>query len=208
MDPTTDRTLDPTNDLTTDPTEVPTDALTVAEAAEVLGITTEAARMRVKRGTLPSTRIGGTVYVLMDRPNLEPNGPNGPNAGPNDQSDSRPNGAVGGTTSRTNGRPNGHPDGAGALLAAKDETIEELRDRVEQLTRILETRDEDIRRRDTILMQMAQRIPELPSSSYQEPRGDLGTIAQSPGGVEASAVDRGTETNTHHRSWWRRLIGD
>ena len=39
---------------------------TVAEAAEVLGISAEAVRGRIRRGTLPVEREGGTVYVLLD----------------------------------------------------------------------------------------------------------------------------------------------
>jgi hypothetical protein len=41
---------------------------TVAEAAQVLGISAEAVRGRIRRGTLPVEREGGTVYVLIDRP--------------------------------------------------------------------------------------------------------------------------------------------
>ncbi len=39
---------------------------TVAEAAEVLGISAEAVRGRIRRGTLPVEREGGAVYVLLD----------------------------------------------------------------------------------------------------------------------------------------------
>jgi len=39
---------------------------TVAEAAELLGISAEAVRGRIRRGTLPVEREGGTVYVLLD----------------------------------------------------------------------------------------------------------------------------------------------
>jgi hypothetical protein len=39
---------------------------TVAEAAEILGISAEAVRGRIRRGTLPVEREGGTVYVLVD----------------------------------------------------------------------------------------------------------------------------------------------
>lgn len=39
---------------------------TVAEAAEVLGISAEAVRGRVRRGTLPVEREGGAVYVLLE----------------------------------------------------------------------------------------------------------------------------------------------
>jgi hypothetical protein len=41
---------------------------TVAEAAELLGISAEAVRGRIRRGTLPVEREGGTVYVLVDEP--------------------------------------------------------------------------------------------------------------------------------------------
>jgi hypothetical protein len=41
---------------------------TVAEAAEVLGISAEAVRGRIRRGTLPVERERGTVYVLLEIP--------------------------------------------------------------------------------------------------------------------------------------------
>jgi hypothetical protein len=39
--------------------------LTVAQAAAALGITEGAVRSRIKRGTLPTVKEGGTVYVLL-----------------------------------------------------------------------------------------------------------------------------------------------
>jgi hypothetical protein len=39
---------------------------TVAQAAEILGISAEAVRGRIRRGTLPVEREGGTVYVLLE----------------------------------------------------------------------------------------------------------------------------------------------
>jgi hypothetical protein len=39
---------------------------TVADAAVILGISAEAVRGRIRRGTLPVEREGGTVYVLID----------------------------------------------------------------------------------------------------------------------------------------------
>jgi hypothetical protein len=83
--PVMDPTSDPTSDRATDPTTDPI-TVTVADAAKLLGLSTEAVRMRVKRGTLASTRVAGTVYVLLSQPNAGPNGqPNGrPNDRPND----------------------------------------------------------------------------------------------------------------------------
>jgi Helix-turn-helix domain len=39
---------------------------TVSEAAEILGISAEAVRGRIRRGTIPVEREGGTVYVLIE----------------------------------------------------------------------------------------------------------------------------------------------
>src|SRR3712207_2645373 len=42
------------------------DRLTVADAGRLLGLSAEAIRMRIKRGTLASEKVGGTMYVLLD----------------------------------------------------------------------------------------------------------------------------------------------
>jgi hypothetical protein len=44
--------------------QTPQGRLTVAQAAAALGITEGAVRSRIKRGTLPTTKEGGTVFVL------------------------------------------------------------------------------------------------------------------------------------------------
>ena len=45
----------------------------VGDAAVALGISEGAVRMRVKRGTLPSTREGGRLYVLLEaEPTADP----------------------------------------------------------------------------------------------------------------------------------------
>src|SRR5215211_4162310 len=47
--------------------------LTVHDAARRLGISEDAVRMRVKRGTLPADKEGGRLYVLLDiEPTSEP----------------------------------------------------------------------------------------------------------------------------------------
>jgi len=80
----------------------------VAEASEVLGVTVEAVRGRIKRGTLEHERDSGTVYVLLHADQM----PTGPRPGvdqPTDrlQSDSS------------------------ALISAKDETITTLREQLQ-----------------------------------------------------------------------------
>jgi hypothetical protein len=58
--------------------------LTVAQAAASLGITEGAVRSRIKRGTLPTAKEGGTVFVLLGGGTSQANQP--PNTDvPNDQ---------------------------------------------------------------------------------------------------------------------------
>jgi transposase-like protein len=49
--------------------------LTVPETAEVLGVTVDAVRGRIRRGTLDSERESGTVYVWVDRAEADRPGP-------------------------------------------------------------------------------------------------------------------------------------
>jgi hypothetical protein len=60
--------------------------LTVAQAAASLGITEGAVRSRIKRGTLPTAKEGGTVFVLLGSGMSQANQP--PNTDvPSDQSE-------------------------------------------------------------------------------------------------------------------------
>jgi hypothetical protein len=82
--------------------------LTVAEASEILGITVEAVRGRIKRRTLDHERTDKGVFVLLDP----------------DQSVDRPRPDTDQTTDRL------QSDNA-ALISAKDETIAALREQLE-----------------------------------------------------------------------------
>ena len=57
-----------THDSTSDqsPNEQPTNRVTVADAARLLGVSAEAVRMRIKRGTMNAEKVEGTVYVILD----------------------------------------------------------------------------------------------------------------------------------------------
>jgi hypothetical protein len=50
----------------------PTRRVTVLEAADALGVTVEAVRGRIKRGTLRSIKEGATVYVLLETDQPQP----------------------------------------------------------------------------------------------------------------------------------------
>jgi hypothetical protein len=114
----------------------------VAQAAEILGVTVEAIRGRIKRGTLEHERHSGTVYVLLDA----------------DQSANQPRPDTDQTANRS------QSDSA-ALISAKDETISTLRDQLEA-----ERQAHAEARR--IIAGLVERIPaiESPTESRESPK--------------------------------------
>jgi hypothetical protein len=133
---------------------------TVAEAAQVLGITAEAVRTRIKRGKLESIKEPpghrGTVYVLLDADQT------GPNPDPTSQ-------GVDQTPDQTQKR---------------DEVVDALREQVAYLQGVIATRDreleqrtEEIRRRDAALEReqqltamFATRLGELDPPQVETPQ--------------------------------------
>jgi hypothetical protein len=106
---------------------------TVPDAARILGISAEAIRGRIRRGTLPVEREGGKVYVLLegaaeDRTDADQTRTTGDRPGDRSQSD------------------------ASALIFSKDETIASLREQLEQANE----RDRENRR---LLAAALERIP-------------------------------------------------
>jgi len=81
--------------------------------------------------------------------------------------------------------------------------VEELRDRVSYLERMLEeergARTEERRRHDTLMAQLMQRMPELYAPS--EPRESPQTPSDTAPG---SHVPPEPQTSTQERPWWRR----
>jgi len=164
---------------------------TVAEAADILGITAEAVRTRIKRGRLDSVkdppRPGGTVYVLLEADQTRPN------IDPTLQGQDR-------TTGQT------RPD-------AQDELLDELRDRVRYLERVLEeereARTDERRRHDTLMAQLMQRIPELePPREARESPETAADEQQGRGPVpDAGGPQEGTQHIPQARPWWQRMFG-
>jgi hypothetical protein len=184
--------------------------VTVAEAAEYLGITAEAVRTRIKRGKLVSVKEPpdrtGTVYVLLradqTRPNVDPT-----SQGQDQTSDQT---ATGGG----------------------DRYTRSLENQVEYLRRQLDEEREARRRADTILAQLSQANAEQartiraieapsqepPTESPGAPRPpDQQTPSEAPESPQMHTVGEGGatapsegETPTEPRSrepWWVRWFG-
>ena len=190
------------------PTEPPTRRVTVAEAARLLGTSAEAVRMRVKRGSLRSTKIKNTVYVLLSPEQTRPN-----------QGQTR--GGIGSAANQTSEQTTNQTDDRTVLIESLRSQVEFLQ---EELKRREEVHVEENRRKDTIIAQLTQHIPELepPKEARQEPREGHVTASESPTassrewprghdegetyGTSAQEAEDSLQRRSE-RSWWRRFFG-
>jgi hypothetical protein len=147
---------------------------TVKETANVLGITVDAVRGRIRRGTLDSVKHDGVVYVVLDTTNRK------------QQSDESV------TNSADAFRQTADESG---LVVDQSELVGELRGQIDWLRR-------EVERKDTIIMQMAQRIPELEAAP--EPRESSQKPSEQQGGDAAVHPE---DVGAEKPSWWRRFFG-
>ncbi len=159
MPPHSERTHDRTTDQTSN--ERATNRVTVADAARLLGLSAEAVRMRIKRGTLASEKVEGTVFVLLDadpaRSNVDPTRSN-----------------IDPTTNQT-------PEQT-ALVEVLHEQVAYLR---EQLDQEREANRENRR----IIAGLVQRVPELESAPKPPESPETATEGTAKGG-EASKQEQ------------------
>ncbi len=151
---------------------------TVAEAAGVLGLSAEAVRSRLARGTLEGIKENGTVYVVLAA----------------DQAHDQ---------AHDQAQPNG--DRASARAPDQTALVDVLRDQVEDLRRRLDSAEEANRENRRIIAALTQRIPELPpASSSQDAPGARETAGNGSGGVESQEDGGGRQERS---SWWRTWFG-
>jgi hypothetical protein len=151
---------------------------TVHQAAKVLGITPEAVRSRIQRGTLDKEKgDDGTVYVRLNDDQL-----------------------------RTNADE--HTDQStyiGDETADQSQLVEHMASEIEHLREMLALRDEEIRRRDHLLAAALERIPAIePPDTPSEQRESSETASEEPHNTHAPQEQ---ETPTQRRSWWRAFFG-
>src|SRR5918994_851383 len=145
------------------------DRLTVAQAAERLGVTQDAVRKRIARGTIRHEKdYEGRILVYLDTFERESN------------------------TVQDNGQ-----DGESKTVSDADQHkyTRSLEDQIDFLRRELE-------RKDTIIMSLTQRIPELKASP--EPREDQVTATED---ADKSTAPPEQQEPSQRRSWWREFFG-
>jgi hypothetical protein len=164
---------------------------TVVEAANILDITPDAVRSRLRRGTLkrsPERGDDGEVLVIMPAPK---------NA---DQSGDQSETVFDQSTKKSVDQSPTDRDGS-PTVALVEEMREEVAFLREELRREREARVEEKRRHDTIVLQLAQRIPELEPSS--EPRDAREATSE---GKNIGTVPPEEQEDAQRRSWLSRFF--
>jgi hypothetical protein len=145
------------------------DRLTVAQAADRLGITQDAVRKRIARGTMRHDKDHeGRIFVYLDT--FERQSKTNQDNGQDGESN---------TVSDTN----------------QDKYTRSLEDQIEFLRQELE-------RKDTIIMSLTQRIPELDASSEARETSVSYTDSRDEGSTPPEQQEP-----SQRRSWWRAFFG-
>jgi hypothetical protein len=153
--------------------------VSVYRAAEILGVTVDAIRKRVSRGTIPHERDeDGRVWVLLDT----------------DQD----------TSSKVHDTDQPQSD-VTALISAKDETIATLREQLEDVRRERDEWKGQARMTNRLLSGALERIPPQ-LEAPQEPPEAPEPVDEEPERVEPRPAAGGAQESAH-RPWWRRMFG-
>jgi excisionase family DNA binding protein len=167
------------------------DRITIQEAARRLGVKDDAIRKRIQRGTLRHEKDpDGRVYVFLDATHDMSQAASYDNVHRTTESLSKD--SVTDTSQDT-------------LVAILQDQIRYLRDIIETRDRELEARTEELRRKDTIIMSLAQRVPELTTSSSPEDLTTSDELVRSSEREEDKQPTRRSQADTK-RPWWRTLI--
>jgi hypothetical protein len=181
--------------------------MTVQEAAVALDTTVEAVRGRMHRGKYGREKAeDGRVYVVLT-PDQVMNG--------RERSESPESNVPEDSAESTADRSGNRSPHVRNQSDENGQLVEELRDHVSFLRAELEARNEEIRRReeehreearrkDTIIAQLAQRIPELSSGSSPELRDGPETGSDDTNRGEAPPQ---TQESKERRSWLHRFFG-
>jgi predicted DNA-binding protein YlxM (UPF0122 family) len=168
--------------------DVSVERLSVAEAAEALGVTRDAIHKRIRRGSVEYEKgEDGRFYVYVDTstPRLDESLDKS-----NDES----------------------------KVEVLERLIEGQQDRIEFLERELERRGDETTRLHQIVggltqanARLAARVPELEAPASPEaresPEGPGPTEPPPPGPGEAQAAAGEPERGGERRPWWRRVLG-
>ncbi len=152
----------------------------MAQAADQLGVSVDAVRSRIKRGTIAHERAGGRVYVLLDPDQSRPG---------RDQ-------------------PTDRPDATNTLISQLRGEIEYLREESRRKDHIIAGLVERIPPQLEAPSQEPRESPESPgpTETPTERGGGPQRAAEEPERVEPLAGTPGPRERVS-RPWWRRVFG-
>ena len=152
---------------------------TVEEAAKILGTSENAVRKRIERGTLPSEKVDGVRYVLLFDSDM-------------------PQHATDTAGDSVTDMPTDMPHD----LALMQAHLDSMQEQVSYLKAVVQTRDEELRRKDHIIAALTERIPELepPREVSREARESPRTASEEPSATSPPSDEE-------HPSWWKRFFG-
>ncbi len=154
----------------------------VPDAARALGISPEAVRNRLSRGTLRSEKVDGRVFVLIDR-DIAPH-----------------------AERSTDDTPNGVPPDTSGLFEEMRARIDDLRDQLAEEREARRRADTIIMQLTQANAALAARVPELEAAPPRQPPSAPETAAEGAGEVAERADDEGPQTGAR-RPWWLRWFG-
>jgi hypothetical protein len=156
----------------------------IRDAAKLLDLTEEAVRQRVKRGTLDSVKVGGSLFVLLDT----------------DTSSDRSNDLKQPLTYEMGDTSRGSSNDTSRLVRNLEDEVANLRRQLDQANE----RDQENRR---ILAALTTRIPELPPTQEQDNPLDESGSPMSPSEGEGSGTAVSIEQEPlRQRSWLYRFF--
>ncbi len=152
---------------------------TVEATAKILGTSENAVRKRIKRGTLASEKVDGVRYVLLLDSDM-----------PQHAKDT-----VGDKAASMSGD-----------LALMQAHLDSMQEQVGYLKAVVQTRDEELRRKDHIIAALTERIPELEPAreASREARESPRTASE---GTDTGEVLSEEQPPRTQRSFWARLFG-
>ena len=153
------------------------DRVSVAGAARRLGVSQDAIYKRIKRETIPWEKgADDKTYVWIEEQDASIDSP----------------------SSSTDRRYDSSTD------QSTDPLLDELRDRIRFLEAELEDRKDEARRKDTVIMSLTQRIPELEAPAPPETQRGPETASE---GSDRSEGRGEPQKPSERRSWWREFFG-
>jgi excisionase family DNA binding protein len=156
---------------------------TVEEAAKILGTSENAVRKRIERGTLPSEKVDGVRYVLL----LDSDMPQ--------HADDTAGGSV---TDMSTGMPHD--------LSLMQAHLDSMQEQVSYLKAVVQTRDEELRRKDHIIAALTERIPELEAPREARSEARAGHVTTSEG-ADKGEIPSEQQEPAQRRSWLRAFFG-